>query len=117
MVEGVVEYIEFKICSIILTTGLFSEIPSYVIESVFALCFLLLIGTFLLIYYALYRKYNTINKYLKWKYKKDNANMDTYKEEKSDYEKEVSDLGAELLPNKQTIINIMDKIGELRDEK
>lgn len=43
--------------------------------------------------------------------------MDTYKEEKSDYEKEVSDLGAELLPNKQTIINIMDKISELRGEK
>ncbi len=119
VVEGVVEYIQFNICSTILTTGVFDIISCIV---VFTFIFLIsIIGSSV---YYIHRKYKSIDYHTKMKYSnndsidvydKDN-NINTYKDDLKEYKKDIYELDANILPDKHTVINLVDIIKELKQK-
>jgi len=60
VIEGVVEYLQFNTASNILIIISFNDIPTCVIMSVIALCYLIIIWLF----YCTYRKYNAIDNHI-----------------------------------------------------
>lgn len=120
MVKGLVEYIQFNIISATLTTNWFNTIPQYMV----VLGFILLMSIILLLFYRTYRKYNSIDNHTNKKYNDgnrqkttDTKSLNTYKEDKKEYEKDVSDLGIMTMPNTKTIVKITDKFIELKKRK
>ena len=90
MVKGLVECIQFNTHSVILATNLFKTIPQYVIISVIGLSFLFIIGLFSLLFYYIYRKFNSIDNHTNKKYnksKEDDNSSKTYKEDKKRIQK------------------------------
>lgn len=86
---------------------------------------LIIIGIFFIIYklittvrYYIKRKFDSIDNYIN---KNSSDNIDksttTYKEAKNRYKNNVSELEDHLMPEKQNVINIVDKIDELRKKK
>lgn len=125
MVKGLVELIQFNVYSTALTTNLLSTIPQYIIVFLMVLISLFIIGIFFIIYkiiatirYYIKRKYDSIDNYTN-KNSSDNFNEQTatYKEIKKRYKKDASELEAHIMPDGQNIINVVDKINELRKKK
>lgn len=86
---------------------------------------LFIIGIFFIIYkviatikYYIKRKFDSIDNYTN-KNSSDNIVKPTitYKEAKNRYKKNVSELEAHIMPDKQNIISVVDKIDELRKKK
>lgn len=120
VVKGLVEYIQFNIISATLTTNWFNTIPQYMV----VLGFILLMSIVLLLFYRTYRKYNSIDNHTNKKYNNGNKqkttdtnSLNTYKEDKKEYEKDVSDLGIMTMPDTKTIVKITDKFIELKKRK
>ncbi|MBD5535637.1 MAG: hypothetical protein HDQ99_08300 [Lachnospiraceae bacterium] len=116
MVKRVAEYTQFNIYSTILTTSLFNTVPQYVIILLFILAFIAVIGLLGIIIYYVYRKFNSIDKYID-KDKQDNENSNTYKELKKKYKKDVSELEAKTMPDGQTVITMAEWIRGLKNKK
>lgn len=114
MVKGLVEYTQFNMNFTILTASLINTLPNYVIISFIVFCFILLIGILGLIFYALRRKYDSIDNHTNRKYSQKDNDPNVYKEDKKEYKQDVSDLGVKILPDGQTIIDFADKIAEFK---
>lgn len=120
MVKRVVERIQFNIVFTVLATNGFTQIPNYVVISAIILCFLVIIGILLLIFYYIRRKFNSIDNHTNKKYMHENYNdkdPNTYKQDKKELEKDISELEAKILPDGQNVANIADKIIEFKKKK
>lgn len=120
MVKGLIECIQFNINSMVLATSLFNSLPQYVIVSVIILCFLIILGLFILLFYYIYRKFNSIDNHTNRKYDNENhtnENLNTYKEDKNEYKNDVSELEAKVLPDGKTAANFIDKVIEFKKKK
>lgn len=119
MIKKFVCYIQFNNIFPVLTTSLFETTPQYVIIALIVLIFIIVIGLFGTVFYYIYRKHNSIDNHTNKKYQKDNDNKepDTYKIDRESYKKDVSDLGAKILPDGQTIVNMAAKIIGLKEKK
>lgn len=120
MVKGLVECIQFNMNSIVLATSLFNLMPQYVIISAIVFCFFIILGLFTLLFYYIYRKFNSIDNHTNKKYDDKNHNRDnsnTYKEDKKEYKNDVSELEAKVLPDGQTAANFVDKLIEFKKKK
>lgn len=86
--------------------------PTYVVVSAIVLVFLFVIGVFGTAIYYIYRKYKSIDNHTNKKYSngKENDEAKTYKDDKKSFKKEIADLGANTLPDSQTIGDMMGKI-------
>lgn len=106
---------QFNSIPIILTTGLSETTPQYVVITLLVLAFVIVLGIFGIAFFYIHRKYKSIDNHTDKKYSlnndKDGNNItNTYKEDKKSYKKDVSDLGANTLPDGQTIVSIVGKI-------
>lgn len=125
MVKRFVECKQFNICSTTLTTDLLNTMPSYIIFFVMILALIIIIGLFI----TINKFFSTVNYYIKRKFdsidnftdKNNSDNNDkppnTYKETRKKYKKNVSELEAHIMPDEQTVVNIVDKINELKKKK
>lgn len=125
MVKGLVEYLQFNIIAAALTANLLNSVPLYIVIFVMILVIIILIGIFIIICkffaiikYYIERKFDSIDKYTT----KNNSDSNdkppnTYKETRKKYKKDVSGLEAHIVPDKQTVISIVDEINELRKKK
>lgn len=127
MVKGLVEFIQFNICSTALTTSLFETVPQYVIVSIIILVFIIVIGIMIAIHrligiikYYINRKFTSIDKHTDRKYQNihnNNETANTYKEDKKEYQKDVSELEAKIMPDGQTASGAVGKIIEFVKKK
>lgn len=114
--------VRFNNIPIILTTGLTITPPQYVTILDAILKYIVVLGVLGIVFYYIYRKYKSIDNYINRKYPMSNNGdsnnkADTYKDEKKSYKEEVSDLGANTLPDAQTIVNIAGKVIEFMKPK
>lgn len=125
MVKGLIQVIQFNICSATLTTNLLNTMPQYIVVFVMIIAIIIIIGSFFTIHkffatinYYIKRKFDSIDKYTD-KNGSDNNDKppNTYKETRKKYKKNISDLEAHIVPDEQTVVNIVDKINELRKKK
>lgn len=89
------------------------------------LALIIIIGLFI----TINKFFATVNYYIKRKFdsidnftdKNNSDNNDkppnTYKETRKKYKKNVSELEAHIMPDEQTVVNIVDKINELKKKK
>lgn len=113
VVKGFVEYLQFKIESAILTDNLINAIPQYVIISAIVFLFFVVLGIFILTFYYINRKFDSIDIHIRKKYNNDN----TYKEDKEELKKDIDGLDAKILPDSQKIINFADRAFGLINKK
>ena len=129
MVKGLVEYTHFGSYSAILSCSLFDTIPRYVIillivlsmvlAYIIVICFYKIISKAIdVIRFYIEKKFDVLEKFIKEKYK-DNDNgsrkhLNTYKDDKKELDKDMSELDMKIIPGKQTITNIVDKIKNLK---
>lgn len=108
-----------------LSNNLFSSVPQYVVISFIVLVFLITIGIFAFLYrlldiikYYIEKKFNSINNHTNKSSKNNNFKPpDTYKETKRKYNKDVSELEAKIMPDKQTLVNTVDRFIEYKNRK
>lgn len=117
MVKRVVEHIKFNIYPTALATNLFATIPSYVIKSIIAFFFLLLLGILAFAFYYTHKKFKSIDNHTNRKYSNhDNEeninNPNTYKEDMKEYKQDVDGLDAKVMPDGQTVSNAANKVVE-----
>jgi hypothetical protein len=119
VVKGFVTYIQFNNNSTALATCLFDTIPQYVVISLIVLVFVIVLGFLGIIFYYIYRKFNSIDMHTAGKYQNNYNNKpspNTYKMDKTEFKKDVSDLDAKILPDEQTAVDAMNKIIELKNK-
>ncbi len=124
MVKRFVECIQFNICSTVLATSLFEILPQWVIITLlFIIAFVIviaLLGLYRLIRYYIQRKFDSIDKHTDKKYQNGSNNdqiQNTYKYDKKEYQKDVSELEAKVMPDGQTVSNTVGKIIEFVKNK
>lgn len=101
-----------------LESGLFNEIPPYVIILAIILSFIIVIGIIIITLYYIKRKFDSIDKHTDKSLLNNNKNCsDTYKETKEEYKKIVSDLDAKILPDMQVTTKIVKKFIEFISQK
>lgn len=88
VVKRFVEYVKFNIyTTYFLATNLFKMVPEYVIKAMIILAFILVLEVLGIIVFYIYRKYKSIDKYTDVKYRGNNKEPNTYKEDKKGYKK------------------------------
>lgn len=75
--------------------------------------YIIVILSFVAILYYIKRKFDSIDKHTDKKYQNKNI-LNTYKEDRKEYKKDITDLEAKIMPDTQTVINIVDKINDLK---
>lgn len=117
VITGIPESVQYTICFATSTMSLFDIAPTYVIVSAIVLAFIIVIGVFCIIYYCNRERNHLIFVYLYLFYinnnkgsdgdKKDNTKkVTTFMEYKKQYDATVSELGVNIMPDKQTIREI-----------
>lgn len=80
--------------------------------------FLLYINSCNIIIYYITRKFDSIDNYIdKSCLSGDNKSPDSYKKQKKKYKKNISELEAKVIPDGQNVINMADKLNELKKKK
>lgn len=105
-----VHYVQLNVCSTILTTGLFERTPQYVIISLIVLLYILVIGILVLFFYYIYKKFKSIDNHTDKKYHSKNDCLDTYRRDKKGYDKDIIELNAKILPEKNFLISLLGKL-------
>ena len=117
VITGIPGGIQYTICFATSTMNLFDIVPTYVIVSAIVLAFIIVIGTFFIIFYCNRERNHLILMYLYLVYINNNNGGDgdkgdnmkkvtTFKEYKKQYDTDVSNLGVNIVPDKQTIKEI-----------
>lgn len=122
MVKRFVVYVQFNSIFTVLTTSMIETTPQYIIIAIIILAFIFLLGVLGIIFYYIHRKYKSIDNHTNKKYQNysnsdENKKTDTYKEDIKSYKNDVSDLGANTLPDSQTVVNMANKIVEFVKRK
>lgn len=111
-----------------MTTNLLNTLPQYVVISLIVLFFLIVIGVTIGVIVGIYKFFDTVKYYIKRKFDSignytsksclsDDKPPDTYKKTKKKYKENVSGLESKVMPDEQVVINIVDKLNELRRKK
>lgn len=100
---------------VILTTSVSETSSQLIIVSSIILMYVVVLGILAIIFYNIYRKYNSIDNHTNRKYSKNNDidscnKIDTYKDDKKSFKEDVSNLGVGTLPDCQDIVSIAGKI-------
>lgn len=111
-----IEGTQFYTCSVTQITDLFNSIPEYVIKATFALAFVIVFLLFIIIMYYIYKKFDSINEYIKSQ-KDENRKISTFKKRKKEYKKAVGDLGARILPENPDAFEVAEIIREYLNKK